>query len=50
VGEPDVEERIILKLGLRLSADHCEHGKKPSDSIRGMEYLYYMSDYQLFNK
>jgi hypothetical protein len=50
VGEPDVEGMIILKLVLGLLADYHEHGNKPSDSIKGMEYLHYMSDYQLFNK
>jgi len=25
----------------------CEHGNEPSDSIKGGEFLDYMSDYQL---
>jgi hypothetical protein len=49
VGEPDAEGVIILKLVLRLLADYCEYGNKLPDPIK-VKYLYYMSDYQLFNK
>jgi hypothetical protein len=30
--------------------DSCEHGNEPSGSIKGLGFLYYMSDYQLLKK
>jgi hypothetical protein len=31
-------------------AGFCEHGNEPSDSIKGMELLDKLSDYQLLKK
>jgi hypothetical protein len=31
-------------------AGFCEHGNEPSGSIKGVEFLDYLSDYQLLKK
>jgi hypothetical protein len=31
-------------------AGSCEHGNEPSGSIKGAEFLYKLSDYQLLKK
>jgi hypothetical protein len=31
-------------------ASTCEHGNEPSGSIKGREFLYQLSDYQLLKK